>query len=78
LRVRYIVTLPKALVAIYDKKEVSILTSEKAGWAESPSLWSNNPSLVALSQNYFDTLWDKASENNHKSTTNGNSSPKTP
>jgi sugar-specific transcriptional regulator TrmB len=44
---------------IYDKKKFSMSMSEKSGL---PSLWSNNPNMVILAQNYFDSLWNKATK----------------
>jgi hypothetical protein len=47
-------------VSIYDGKEVLMKTSSTQGLEESHSLWSNNPSLLALAQGYFDVLWQTA------------------
>jgi hypothetical protein len=32
---------------------------------ESSSLWSNNASLLALAQGYFDILWETANKENN-------------
>jgi sugar-specific transcriptional regulator TrmB len=55
-KLRYIPDSPSALVSIYDRKAVLIVTDETAEQGKSPALWSNNRSLVALAQNYFKTL----------------------
>jgi sugar-specific transcriptional regulator TrmB len=56
--VRYVSTPPFAVIAIYDGKEVTIAVSASADITEVPILMSNNPSLVALAQNYFETVWN--------------------
>jgi len=61
-RVRYLPTPPLAPLLIIDKKEVTIVTSARAGLNESPTLWSNNPSLIAVFRGYFETAWITAME----------------
>lgn len=61
-KARYVLTPLKILLAIYDKKGVIIITSPTLGLHKSPALWSNNPSLVALAQNHFETLWTTSLE----------------
>ena len=62
LGVRYLATAPPAHVALFDKKEVFINTSTKDGLTETPLLWSNSPSLVAVVHDYFEILWLTAME----------------
>jgi hypothetical protein len=50
-------------MAMYDNKEVFIFTNPVAQLTESPSLWSNLPSLVFMAEVYFESLWCKAMEN---------------
>jgi sugar-specific transcriptional regulator TrmB len=64
--IRYINTPPLAAIAIYDKKEVIIAISATAAINEVPILMSNNPSLLAIAQNYFETMWLTAMEINFK------------
>jgi len=64
-QVRYILKHPSVLLTVYDKKEVIITTSATAGLIESPSLWSNNPSLLTLAINHFEAMWTKALENEY-------------
>ena len=45
-------------MVIIDNKEVDVQISN----GPVPSLWSNNPQLVKIAANYFETLWDKAHE----------------
>jgi len=49
-------------MAIYDKKEVFIYVEPTADLTESPALWSNNSSLVAMADGCFETLWNTALE----------------
>ena len=48
---------PKTVIALYDKKEVYIYLQPGADMTESPALWSDNPSLLAMAEDYFETLW---------------------
>ncbi len=60
VEVRFLEYPPKAVVNIVDGQEASILTLGSAGWAQSSSLWTNNPSFVAVVQDHFDSTWSKA------------------
>ena len=53
----------KARFAIYDGKEVfiTVLSSTNAA-AESPALWTNNPVLIYILKDYFDTKWQLISD----------------
>jgi sugar-specific transcriptional regulator TrmB len=48
------------VLAIYDKKEVVIMCVSRKDFAASPALWSNNPNLIEIAQNYFESMWEKA------------------
>jgi sugar-specific transcriptional regulator TrmB len=61
-KIRYIPAAPPAHIGLFDNKEVYINTSIKEGLAETPLLWSNSPSLIAVVQDYFETLWLHATE----------------
>ena len=50
---------PEACLGIYDRKVVLIDTSATSAFIQTPMLWSSNPSLIVLAQNYFDMLWSK-------------------
>jgi len=50
---------PRACLGIYDRKVVLLDTSATSAFIQTPMLWSSNPSLIVLAQNYFDTLWNK-------------------
>jgi sugar-specific transcriptional regulator TrmB len=65
-RLRYIPDPPPAIVSIYDKKEILVATLSSTGLEQSPILWTNNPSLVALVRDHFEILWIKAMEDEPK------------
>jgi len=48
---------PKSCLGIYDDKVLLLDTSAASGFIKTPMLWTNNPSLIVLAQNYFDMLW---------------------
>jgi hypothetical protein len=50
------------VIAIIDTKEVYIVTTPNLRLEESPALWSNNPSLIDITQNYFEKLWNDSLE----------------
>jgi sugar-specific transcriptional regulator TrmB len=60
--VRHISTPVTSIVALKDKKEVLIFTSASLGLNEASALWSNNPCLVKLAENYFDCMWARSLE----------------
>jgi len=61
---RHIPTKPQTSLLISDKKEVGICTEPANYRLDGPSLFSNNPFILAIIQDYFEMLWDKATENN--------------
>lgn len=65
-KLRYTLKPPPAVVTVYDKKEVFIITSPTADLAESPALWSNNPNLLAIVNTCFEAMWTTALENKHE------------
>lgn len=62
VEVRYSRTPVLTAVAMWDKKEVVVFTLPMAVLGKSPALWSSNPSLVHLVQNYFEMIWSAALE----------------
>jgi sugar-specific transcriptional regulator TrmB len=56
LELRYSETLPSHFM-ITDSKEARVTTSTDAHLAESPSLWTNNSSLIGLLQKSFEDSW---------------------
>lgn len=62
LGIRYVKNLLSTHILVKDKKQVLINTSTITGFAKSPAVWSNNPSIVSLGQNYFDIIWLIASK----------------
>lgn len=65
-KVRYIFTPPPATIAIFDKKETIITISPIPHPRETPNLWSNNPGLIAIFQDYFEIMWRASKEAEHK------------
>lgn len=61
-KIEYLASIPRTVMAIYDKKEVYIYTEPKANLTDSPALWSNNPGVLNMSNNYFETLWNTGQE----------------
>jgi sugar-specific transcriptional regulator TrmB len=53
--------LPLALLLLFDKKQVLIITSA-TGTLETSALWSDNPCLIGLAINYFESTWNSAVE----------------
>jgi sugar-specific transcriptional regulator TrmB len=65
--VKYVPASPRALVTIYDRKEV-IFSISAASSLEDACLWSNNASLLAVIQDYFELMWITAMQTPHYST----------
>lgn len=63
IQLRFSKERPKTLLGIYDKKEVFIIVNPQMDIPDSPAFWSNNQSIVAMAQDYFDNLWNNATEN---------------
>ena len=64
-KVRYGCTPSKVILSIVDNREVTIVTSARTDLEESPTLWTNNPVIRGIVQNYFEMLWISATETNH-------------
>ena len=60
IKFRFVRDPPQAHLLIIDEKEVFFKLSTLGIFAEKPSIWSCNPCLVAIAQNYFETLWNKS------------------
>jgi sugar-specific transcriptional regulator TrmB len=59
-KVKYTSNNPSAFFSIFDNKEVFIVADDTAD-IRSSELWSNNPALLTLCRNYFDSLWQAPS-----------------
>jgi sugar-specific transcriptional regulator TrmB len=59
---RHIPTLPPTSIRIEDSKRVTLCLIPSVHSVEGPSLFSNNPCIVAVLQDYFELLWSKATE----------------
>lgn len=58
-KIKYTTNIPPALFTIYDKKEATIYTSNTAGLYDTPLLWTNNKSIIAILTGYFEHIWTK-------------------
>lgn len=67
-KIKHIHKPPPAVIAVFDKKEAIIIAHPNATLTESPALWSNNPSLIELTHNYFETTWTTATQNKNQTT----------
>jgi sugar-specific transcriptional regulator TrmB len=56
-KTKYILDPPKALISIYDGKEAWVCTCTQPGMKECPTLWTDNPCLLSILQDFFDILW---------------------
>lgn len=61
-KIRFVQSPPKTVMAIYDQREVFIYIEPAADFTGSPALWSNNPSVVAMAGDFFENLWNTATE----------------
>ncbi len=62
-QVRFVPRCPNVVMGIYDKKEITLAVDPVTSLSDSPALWSNSQSLIAMAQDYFDILWLTAMEN---------------
>ncbi len=60
---RFLTQMPKTVFGLYDDRELFVIVDPKMDISGSPALWTNNPSLVGLAHDYFEMLWETASEN---------------
>jgi sugar-specific transcriptional regulator TrmB len=56
-KIRYSLEPLTALISIIDKDEACVCTHTKTALTEDSFLWTNNPSLLSLLQDYFEILW---------------------
>lgn len=55
-------TSVKGRFAIYDDNEVSIIILSATNTGGAPALWSNNPAMVLILKDYFETKWKLTSD----------------
>ncbi len=60
--IRFMQASPKALLGIYDKKDLMIIDGPDSDMNSSSSMWTSTKSIVTLSQSYFENLWLKSSK----------------
>jgi sugar-specific transcriptional regulator TrmB len=61
-QVKYCQFPPPAILLIKDHREVLISTNSTVNMLSQPYLWSNNPILVRLIQQWYDTMWEKCED----------------
>lgn len=59
-RVRFTPCFPSVVMLIYDKKEAIVVTSASSDLLDSPALWTNNPSILAVFIDFFEMLWSES------------------
>ena len=64
--IRNTTTKLKAGVAIHDKKRFVVVTSQNSNPNEMEALWSNNPEVAKLAQDYFELKWQSTTTLNDK------------
>ena len=64
-RLRYILNPPLAIVTIFDRNKIFVTTSAITDLGESPVFLSNNPSLLAMINDFYEIMWITAIENQH-------------
>ncbi len=57
---RKIIKATPAIMMLKDKKELFLATSTRIVTNSQPFLWSNNPILVKIVQDWYNSTWDKA------------------
>ncbi len=60
-KVRYLPNRPPATITVRDKKEMFVSTMA-VNPIKAPGLWSNNPGCLAIINNYFEDMWQRAQE----------------
>ncbi len=60
-KIRMLKIIPEENFWIYDEKEALLATSSLRNQKQFPILWTTAEPLIVLSENYFNTLWKKAS-----------------
>jgi len=61
-QIKFICHCPATVLGIYDEKEVFLIVKPNTDLPDSPALWSSNPSLIAIAEDYFEILWLTAIE----------------
>ena len=59
---RFVIGPPTVWLRIYDEKEILLTTSTTLGQKDCAAVFSNNPYLSELAQNYFSAAWFSAIE----------------
>jgi len=57
LKLKTLTSPPTATITIFDQTTAAIAFHPNTNLPQGPDLWTTNPTLVALSQTYFDNIW---------------------
>jgi sugar-specific transcriptional regulator TrmB len=57
---------------IFDNQKILLSTSAKSQFSEAPAIFSNNPDIIDLAANYFETEWTTAIETKNKESITAN------
>jgi len=61
-KIRYLPNAPKALISVYDQEEAFVCTCTDPELEDCPALWTDNPCVLSILQDYFEMLWSIAIE----------------
>jgi sugar-specific transcriptional regulator TrmB len=64
ISIRFTSLRSPVMFGVIDGKELYTHLGSANDWKEKPSLYSNNPSLVALAQGFFEYMWQSSQEEN--------------
>jgi sugar-specific transcriptional regulator TrmB len=59
---RFLSYAPKTVFGLYDRRELFVIVDPTMDISGSPALWTNNSSLIGLVHDYFEMLWQTATE----------------
>jgi hypothetical protein len=62
IEIRHIPTCPPVTVLIKNKKEITVGISQSKNIQEAGGLYSDNPCIFTVIQDYFEMLWKKATQ----------------
>lgn len=57
LKLKTLTDPPTATLTIFDSTQAAIALNNTASFTRGPHLWTNNPTILALSQAYFNVTW---------------------
>jgi sugar-specific transcriptional regulator TrmB len=61
-KIRSLLKPNKERIGIYDSNEVFIATTKSTEAGKSPALWTNNPVVICILEDYFQINWNEAAK----------------